>query len=72
VKNQSKANMLWITLDETDTYTMKFVKYTPGRLNKKTFEWVDDKMEEIKTIDFIYAEELQAHFTAITGLDTHL
>ena len=36
-KNMSGANKLEITLDATDTYTMRFYKYTAGRLNKKTY-----------------------------------
>ena len=37
-KNGSKANRLYITLDEgTDTYTMHFFRYTAPRMNTKTF-----------------------------------
>lgn len=53
-KNHSKANRLTVTLDEaTDTYRMHFYKYTPGHLNKKTFEWVPDKVVEVAEFDNI-------------------
>ncbi len=32
-KNNSRANRLYITLDPDDTYTMRFFRFTPGRLN---------------------------------------
>jgi len=71
-KNMSGANKLYITLDGADLYNMKFIKYTPGRLNKKTFAYTDDKTTEIKEYNGIFAEQLQELFTVTTGLDTHL
>lgn len=71
-KNASKANRLYITLDSTDTYTMRFFRYTPGRLNKKTFAWSEDKTEEIKLVNGVYCDMLQEIFTAITGMATRL
>ncbi len=72
VSNQSKANRLWITLDGLDTYTMRFFKYTPGRLNRKTFEFTDDKEVEIAEYNGVYYDQLQSIFTSVTGLDTTL
>ncbi|AIF52019.1 hypothetical protein [Pelosinus sp. UFO1] len=72
VKNESKANRLFITLDETDTYTMKFLKITAGRVNKKTYEWTDGKNEVIQEFNGVYEDQLQTIFTSITGMDTHL
>lgn len=72
VKNISKANMLYITLDDNDTYTMRFIYYVSGRLNRKTFEWIDEKITEVETISGLFAEDLQKVFTRVTGLDTHL
>ncbi len=43
-KSRSKANRLYITLDPDDTYTMRFFKFTAGRLNMKTFAWIEDKI----------------------------
>lgn len=44
-KNHSKANRLTITLDEaTDTYRMRFYKYTAGRLNKKPLNGYQTKL----------------------------
>ena len=71
-KNRSKANRLFITLDETDTYTMYFFKFTVGRFHKKTFAWIPDKQEEIKKVSGVYADMLQEIFTSITGMYTHL
>lgn len=47
-KNNSRANRLYITLDPDDTYTMRFFRFTPGRLNKKTFAWTEDKTQEVR------------------------
>lgn len=73
VKNSSKANRLYITLDEvTDTYIMRFFYYYPGRVNKKTWEWSSEKVEEIVEEKGVYAEDLCRIFTLVTGLDTKL
>lgn len=72
-KNRSKANRLTITLDEaTDTYRMHFYKYTAGRLNKKTFEWVPDKVVEVAEFDNVYCDMLQELFTQVTWMYTRL
>lgn len=71
-RNQSQANRLYITLEADDTYTMRFFKYTAPRLNKKTFEFSDEKIKEIKTINGVYCDMLQDIFTATTGMYTHL
>lgn len=72
-KNHSKANRLAITLDEaTDTYRMRFYKYTAGRLNKKTFEWVPDKVVEVAEFDNVYCDMLQELFTQVTWMYTRL
>jgi hypothetical protein len=71
-KNGSKANRLEITLEADDTYTMRFYKYTAGRLNKKTFSWTEDKVEEVSTVDGVYCDMLQPIFTQVTGMYTHL
>lgn len=71
-KNMSKANRLYITLEADDTYTMHFFKFTPGRLNKKTFEFTEDKVVEVRTIEGVYFDKLQELFTEVTGMYTHL
>lgn len=72
-KNHSKANRLTVTLDEaTDTYMMYFYKYTPGRLNKKTFEWVPDKVVEVVKFENVYCDMLQDLFTQVTWMYTSL
>lgn len=73
VKNKSKANRLFITLDEvTDTYIMRFFYYFPGRLNKKTWAWSEEKTEEVAEYEGVYAEDLRRIFTMVTGLETSL
>ena len=71
-KNDSKANRLEVTLDADDTYTMRFYKYTAGRLNKKTLSWTEDKVVEVYKVNGVYWDMLQAVFTEITGLATRL
>lgn len=71
-KNSSKANRLHITLEADDTYTVRFFRYTAGKLNKKTYTWTEDKMEEIKTVEGVYCDMLQDIFTQVTGMCTHL
>lgn len=71
-RNKSKANRLFITLDGNDTYTMRFFRYFPGRLNKKTMEWSPEKIEEIEEFKGVYSDDLCRIFTSVTGLDTRL
>lgn len=71
-KNCSRANRLYITLDGDDTYTMRFFRFTAGKLNKKTYEWTEDKTEDIKTVNGVYCDMLQDIFTATTGMATSL
>lgn len=71
-KNNSKANRLYITLDPDDTYTMRFFKYTAGRLNKKTFTWSEDKVVEVKEVKGVYCDMLRSIFTEVTGMYTRL
>lgn len=71
-KNPSKANRLYITLDATDTYTMRFFKYTAGRFNSKTCTFTQDKTVEIRTDSGVFWDSLQAVFTEVTKMYTHL
>lgn len=71
-RNNSRANILEITLDPNDTYSLRFYKYTRGRLNKKTLAYVPDKITEVKNYNDIYCDQLQDIFTDVTGLYTHL
>ena len=70
-KNSSKANMINIILDEDDTYTMKFIKFTNFRMTK-TFEFIEAKTEVLKEVKGIYCDMLQDLFTQYTGLYTHI
>lgn len=71
-KNHSRANRLWITLNNDDTYTMNFFRFTAGRLNHRTYQWTEDKKESVKVIKGVYCDMLQEIFTATTGMYTHL
>jgi hypothetical protein len=71
-RNASNANRLDITLDWDDTYTMRFYKYSPRRLNTKTFEFSQEKIKEVKTIQGVYCDMLQEIFTDVTHLYTRL
>ncbi|MEG1894670.1 MAG: hypothetical protein RR162_00420 [Oscillospiraceae bacterium] len=72
-KNVSRANSLEITLDRvSDTYNMRFYKYTAGRVDKRTLAWREDKTEEIRSEAGVYGDMLQKIFKAVTGFDTTL
>jgi len=58
-RNNLKATYLTIKLTVMDTYTMEFMKF------KRNFDKVS-----IKTIEGVYAEDLQSIFTEETGLYT--
>ena len=70
-KNSSKANMINIILDDNDTYTMKFIKFTKFRMTKN-YEFIEAKTEVLKEEKGIYSDLLQEIFTEYTGLYTHL
>ncbi len=72
-KNKSKANRLKITLDiGTDTYSMRFFRYTAPRMNSKTMMFSSEKITEISKYDDVYCNQLQSIFTDVTGMYTHL
>ena len=70
-RNASGANRLKITLNSMDTYDMEFTKYTPSRLDRKTFEFKPEKCKTIKTVNGVCCDQLQEIFTDVTGLYTH-
>lgn len=57
-------NAVRITLDPSDTYTVKFFKVGTARSGYKH--------TTVKETSGIYAEDLQPLFKTTTGLDTHL
>jgi len=59
-KGSSKANVMYITLNSLDTYTVKIAKV------------VNYKFSEVFSTDNLYAEQLQSVFTKVTGLYTSL
>ena len=56
-------NMIKISLDWTDTYTIEAAKVTMRPT---------PKYELIQKMDLVYAENLRSIFTKLTGLDTSL
>ena len=59
-KGSPKANIMYISLNASDTYTVKIAK----SVNYKFFE--------VFSSDNMYAEQLQSVFTKVTGLYTRL
>lgn len=53
-------NLVTVKLDDSDTYTVEFFKFRGLNLTP------------ISNHGGVYADQLQALFTATTGLDTHL
>lgn len=72
-RNQSGANRLKITLDyATDTYTMRFYKYSKPRISLKTGAFISEKEKEIRFFSEVYCDMLQDIFTEVTGYDTQI
>ena len=72
-RNSSGANRLEITLDyTTDTYNMRFFKYSKARINLKTGAFVSVKVKDIRSFSMIYCDQLRDIFTDITGIETHM
>ena len=72
-KNGSKANRLWVTYNwGSDSYTMRFFRYTAPRLNSKTYEWSEEKITEVAEFKEIYFDQLQELFTEVTKMYTRL
>ena len=59
-KGSKKANMLSVTLDPSDTYTMKF-----GKLSGTSFK-------EVSNHEDVYDDQLVTIFEDVTGLRTKL
>jgi hypothetical protein len=74
-KNQSKAQFLKIQLNDKDLYNMEFSKIKKT-LNKEYsaigIKIYDETIENIKTIEDVYCDQLQEIFTDITGMYTKL
>lgn len=60
---KSRANICRVTLETSDTYLVEFWNYNRAKL---TTTHVGEPHRGI------YADQLQALFTEVTGLDTHL
>ena len=72
-RNNSGANRLEITLDyATDTYNMRFFKYSKARISLNTGAFSPVKIKEIRSFSEVYCDQLQDIFTDVTGFDTHM
>ncbi len=72
-RNRSGANRLFITLDKgTDTYTMRFFYYRPGRIDIKNGRSIKEVEREITQYAGAHTEDLCRIFENVTGLATHL
>ena len=74
-RNKSGAELLKIQLNDKDLYNMSFdrIKKT---LNKEYaaigVKIYDEALENIKTIEDVYCDQLQEVFTKVTGMYTKL
>lgn len=71
-RNKSRANRLHIHYVPNDLYTMKFIRYLPPRLEKKTLALLPEELTYIKIYEEIYCDQLCELFTEVTGLYTNL
>ena len=60
-KGSRKTNALRITLDSSDTYTMKFFKINSRKLTVDT----------VREIEYVYCDQLAEIFERETGLYLH-
>jgi hypothetical protein len=68
----SKANRVEITVTDADLYRVEFIKFTAGRMDRRTLAWIEDKFTQIALHDGVPVENLRAIFTAETGFDCTL
>lgn len=72
-KNSGKVNTLRLKYDAAaDLYNMEFYKYTPGKLNTKTWAWTEDKVTNEKHFTGVFADQLAKIFESVTGMYTRL
>lgn len=68
-RNGSKANRLTVTYDYgTDTYIMRFWRYTSPRFNKKTLTYSKEKITDIKVYKEVYNDQMRELFTEVTKM----
>lgn len=69
-RNLSGANKLHITLTGMDDYTLEFYKLTAPGFRRGAFHEGSTRL--VKKVEGVYADQLQAVFTEVTGLETRL
>lgn len=70
-RKRSLPNCVRITLNATDTYDVEFARFTNGRLDKKTFEFIEPKNVTINKYEGIYCDQLVELFEENTQLYLH-
>ena len=70
-RKRSLPNCVRITLSPTDTYDIEFTRFTEGKLNKKTYEFVPAQNKVIKQYKNIYCDQLVELFEENTMLYLH-
>ena len=71
-RNKTSANVLIITLNSKDLYTMEFKRITSGRFNSKTMTVSKPTNKTIEKFEDIYFDQLEDIFTQVTSLYTKL
>lgn len=71
-RNGSKANRLYITLNDNDLYDMRFFRRSGGTLSKKTWTFTPIVENNERVYRDIYADQMCEIFERHTGMRTRL
>ncbi len=70
IKNRSTANRLMIRFFQVKNfYSMRFLRITGGRLNKKTWEFPPQKINLIAEYEDLKLEQVSEIFKEVTGFE---
>lgn len=72
IKGCRKINAISIELDDSDTYTVRFRKYTADRWNARKGEYSTARDTVVCETSFVQAESLHDVIESTTGLYTRL
>lgn len=72
IRGSKRCNLVQIELDPSDTYTVRFSKYTPMRVNRRTFEASPESDVEVSKTSDVYVDSLHTLIEKETGLYTKL
>ena len=71
-RNMSKANRMYVTLNDKDLYDMRFFRRSGGNLSKKTWTFSPIREDNEKVYRDIYADQMCEIFEMHTGMRTRL